>query len=431
MLIWYQPKPNEVNFLPWLEHYLERRRRSRWYLYGGAAVIVVLGLVALAWVYINLLQVQADVQRQVADGVQQLQVQRRNVWAGSLEQRRIEQSLIIQAQQEFQAWLPVQELSRLLMILAPDQQLVSWQWQPIREGQQVVFAITGQGPWQQWWQDALNVWPSIHMEALGPEGDGWKFEARYLLPIMPLSLPEGHTGVMPTLAPFALQLIPQPLSVDADGDVEFQPIAHITSQVAKYGKSLEIARGQGVQVKMQLDSAHWARLAPLPGLIGWNLQHLSIQQTSSVQWQVLMQWLPSSDSAPSSLLRLAPSAAVQAKTRAGIEHYAQTLQSKTLPTSMPSIGQASQEVLEKIGPALGTPQRADDLEFIGYSQQQSQVPVAWIKSLSSGRLLRAEVGDQIDGWRVSAIGAQGVHLIRRQQVIMLERRCLTGVCRND
>ena len=122
---------------------------------------MILGMAAFGWLYFNLLQAQAGVQRQVSEGVQQLHVQQQQRWAGSLERRRIERGQAIQAQQNFHAWLPVQELSCLLKILIPKQHLVSWQWQSMREG-----------PWQQWWQEALKVWPPIHMKALGPEGDG-------------------------------------------------------------------------------------------------------------------------------------------------------------------------------------------------------------------------------------------------------------------
>ena len=249
MLIWYQPKPNEVNFLPWLEHYLEKRRRSRLVLYVSAAVILLLGLGALGWLYVNLLQARAGMLQQVSEGRQQLQVLQRKIWAGSLEKRRIEHRSIIEAQKKFYSWLPVQELSRLLITLAPNQQLVSWQWQPIREGQQVMYKITGQDPWQHWWQDTLSLWPSMHLVALGPEGDGWKLKARYLLPIMPL--PVVYATETPKLETFALQLRPQPLSAYTGEDKEFEPIAYITGQVTRYGKSLEIVHGQrdqGVQV---------------------------------------------------------------------------------------------------------------------------------------------------------------------------------------
>tara|TARA_B110000503_G_scaffold95979_1_gene144429 strand:- start:3727 stop:4986 length:1260 start_codon:yes stop_codon:yes gene_type:complete len=417
VLTWYRPKPNEVNFLPWLEHYLERRRGKRLFFYGCAVAVVVLGMAAFGWLYFNLLQVQAGVQRQVSEGVQQLHVQQQQMWASSLERRSIDRGQVIQAQQNFHAWLPVQELSRLLKILTPKQHLVSWQWQSMREGRQVEFSITGKGSWQHWWQEALKVWPPIHMRAVGPEGDGWKFEARYLLPIMPLTLPVGNTSVMTALKPFALQLTPKPL-VNGAG-VKGESIEYMTRQLAKYGQGIEIVRGQGVQVKMHLNSTQWADLAPLPNALGWNLQHLSIEQASSEQWQVIMQWLPSSDTEVSYLLRLAPSASVQARTRAIIEHYSQGPQGQAL---------AAQAIPESISPAPGKPDLAGGLQVIGYSQQQDEVPVIWIKSSLTGQLQRAEVGHYIDGWRLLSIGAQGVRLTRGQKVIMLQRHCLIGVC---
>jgi hypothetical protein len=417
VLTWYRPKPNEVNFLPWLEHYLKRRRSKRLFLYGCSAAVMMLGMAAFGWLYFDLLQVQAGVQRQVSEGMQHLHVQQQQMWAGSLERRRIERGQAIQAQQNFHALLPVQELSRLLKILTPKQHLVSWQWQSMREGRQVDFAITGQGPWQRWWQEALKVWPPIHMKTVGPEGDGWKFEARYLLPVMPLALPVGNPPLMATLTPFALQLTPKPLIDGAS--VEGESIEYMTRQLAKYGQGIEIVRGQGVQVKMYLNYTQWADLAPLPNVLGWNLQHLSIQQASSEQWQVIMQWLPSSDAEVSYLLRLTPSASVQARTRDIIEYYSQGLQSQALE---------AQAIAESISPALGKVELAEGLQFIGYSQQQDQVPVVWIKSSLTGQLLRAEIGHYIDGWRVLSIGVQGVRLTRGQQVIMLQRHCLTGVC---
>ena len=284
MLVWYRPKPNEVNFLPWLEHYIEWRRRKRLFLYSSALVVIMFGLAAFGLLYFNLLQLQANVQRQVLEELEQLRAQQQRLWSDSLERRLIERDWAMQAQQEFNAWLPMQELSRLLMMLEPQQQLVSWQWQPTNSGQQVVFTVMGHGQWQRWWQDALKVWPSIHMEALGPEGDGWKFEARYLLVPKPLSVPSHNVAAVPASQSFALQLTPQPLSVGVG--VEVEPIASMIRQVAKYGQGVEVVRGQGMQIKMRLDFTQWASLAPLPSASGWRLQGLSIQQTPTRQWQV-------------------------------------------------------------------------------------------------------------------------------------------------
>ena len=424
MLVWYRPKPNEVNFLPWLEHYIEWRRRKRLFLYSSALVVIMFGLAAFGLLYFNLLQLQANVQRQVLEELEQLRAQQQRLWSDSLERRLIERDWAMQAQQEFNAWLPMQELSRLLMMLEPQQQLVSWQWQPTNSGQQVVFTVMGHGQWQRWWQDALKVWPSIHMEALGPEGDGWKFEARYLLVPKPLSVPSHNVAAVPASQSFALQLTPQPLSVGVG--VEVEPIASMIRQVAKYGQGVEVVRGQGMQIKMRLDFTQWASLAPLPSASGWRLQGLSIQQTPTRQWQVSMQWLSDSDILPSYyMLRLAPTAAVKTKIHRSMQNYAQAFQTETLPTQTAP----AQKLLVKINPVPDKLQLANSLQFIGHSQQQGHVPVAWIKSLPSGRLLRAELGHQIDGWCVSFIGAQGVHLTQGQQVIILERRCLAGVCR--
>ena len=108
MLVWYRPQPNEVNFSPWLEGYLSARRRKRQCLYGSALGMVMLSVGALVWLYFNLLQAQAGVHRNMAQGAQHLQVQ-----------------------QAFDAWWPVHQLSRVLITLQPYQQLVSWQWQSI------------------------------------------------------------------------------------------------------------------------------------------------------------------------------------------------------------------------------------------------------------------------------------------------------------
>ncbi len=62
MLVWYQPKPNEVNFLPWIEHHLSRRRRKRLFLYGSVVTIIMLGLVAFGVLYVNLTHAQTDAQ---------------------------------------------------------------------------------------------------------------------------------------------------------------------------------------------------------------------------------------------------------------------------------------------------------------------------------------------------------------------------------
>jgi len=418
MLVWYQPKPNEVNFLPWLEHHLARRRRKRLFLYGSAVIVVILGLVAFGVLYANLIQAQTDAQGQVSQGVKQIHAKQQGVWAGSLEQRHIELGQVIKAQEQFQAWQPGQELSRLLMILQPNQQLNSWHWQPMDAGHQVVLAITGQDQWQAWWQEALKMWPSIQMEALGAEGDGWAIEARYLLP--PTSSPLGNAVRVPASQSFALQLTPYPLSAGVEAD----PISSLTRQVEKYGHGLEIVRGQGLQVKVQLNSTQWADLAPLPSAAGWRLNDLSIQQIASGNWRVSMQWLPNNDGVPSYLRRPAHSAVAQALTHERIQHYAQARHAKTLPTQTTAIHLE----LADIAPLYNELQREDSFQFTGYSKQQGQIAAAWVKSLVNGSLVRVEVGDVLEGWRVSAIGPLGVNLTMGQTLLILERHCLTGAC---
>ena len=418
MLVWYQPKPNEVNFLPWIEHHLSRRRSKRLFLYGSVVTIIMLGLVAFGVLYVNLTHAQTDAQWHVSQGMNQLQAKQQGLWADSLEQRHMKLGQVIKAQEQFQAWLPGQELSQLLMMLQPDQLLNSWHWQPIDAVHQVAFAVTGHGQWQAWWQEALIVWPSMQMEALGAEGDGWRIEARYLL--SQTSLPLGDAVTMPTSQSFALQLTPAPLSAG----VEAEPISSMTQKVAKYGQGLEIVRGQGFNVKMQLDSSQWAGLAPLPSAAGWKLNDLSIQQIPSGHWRVSMQWSPNNDNSPPYLLRPAPSVVAQALTRDRIQHYAQARYAKTLPAQAKAI----QAELANISPLHNELQAEDIFQFVGYSQQQGKIAVAWVKSLVNGRLVRVKVGDLLEGWHVSAIGPQGINLTMGQQLLMLERLCLTGVC---
>jgi len=418
MLVWYQPKPNEVNFLPWIEHYLARRRRKRLFLYGSVVMIAMLGVAAFGVLYANLIHAQTDAQCHVSQGAKQLQAKQQGLWADSLEQRHMKLGQAIKAQEKFQAWLPGQELSQLLMLLQPDQQLNSWHWQPMDAGHQVVFAVTGQGQWQVWWQEVLKVWPSMQMEALGTEGDGWTIEARYLL--SPTPLPLGSAVSVLTSQSFALQLTPDPLSASVEGE----PISSMTHKVAKYGQGLEIVRGQGFQVKVQLDSTQWADLAPLPSAAGWRLNDLSIQQIPSGHWQVSMQWLPNNDNLPSYFLRPAPSAVAQVLTHERIQHYAQARHAKTLPTQTTAI----QVELANISPLYNELSGEDMFQFIGYSQRQGKIAVAWVKSLVNGRMVRVEVGDPLEGWRVSAISPQGVSLTMGQQLLILERICITGVC---
>ena len=273
MLVWYRPQPNEVNFLPWLEGYLSARRRKRQCLYGSALGMVMLSVGALVWLYFNLLQVQAGVHRHMAEGAQHLQVQQQRWWDASLHQRRLEWGQVQQGQQAFDAWWPVHQLSRVLITLQPYQQLVSWQWQSINTGQQVVFTITGGGRWQDWWQRAVKVWPFLQVQALRPKPDGWTLEARYLIPALPLSLPSKTPLAAPPAHVFAIQLTPQSLSAAGVG-TKVEVLGSMMRQVANYGQGIEIVRGQGVQIKMRLDASHWAGLAPLPSAPGWQLQDL-------------------------------------------------------------------------------------------------------------------------------------------------------------
>ena len=90
MLIWRQPKPNQVNFSPWIEYYLVSRRHMRLLLYGSAMVIILLGLAAGGILYWNLFQMQSQVRRQVNLGAQELQFQQQRAWAESAPQRRMQ-----------------------------------------------------------------------------------------------------------------------------------------------------------------------------------------------------------------------------------------------------------------------------------------------------------------------------------------------------
>ena len=434
MLVWYRPQPNEVNFSPWLENHLISRRRKRQFLYGSALGMVMLSASVMAWLYFNLLQVQAGVHRHLAQGAQHLQVQQQRWWDESLYQRRLDWVHMQQGQQAFDAWWPVHQLSRLLIILQPYQQLVSWQWQPIKTGQQVVFTVTGRGHWQDWWQRAVKVWPSLHVEALRPKPDGWTLEARYLITAMPLMLPPSAPLAVPAAPIFAIQLTPQSLSSVAATSAgnEVKALGSMMRQVARYGQRAEILQGQGVQIKIRLDAPHWAGLAPLPSAPGWRLQNLSLQQTPTQQWLVFMQWLPKHDQHAVFELRQAPTTELQARTYGSIDYYAQAFQDapSPLPSPSPLHGQAPplQRPLATIDPARGKVQLAEDVVFIGYSQQQGKAPVAWFKVLLTGELLRAQVGHQIDNWRVSAIGAQGVHLTLGQQSVTLKHPCLKEEC---
>ena len=129
MLVWRQPKPNQVNFSPWLEYYLVSRRHMRLLLYGSAMVIILLGLAAGGILFWNLFQMQSQVRRQVNLGAQELQLQQQRAWAESAPQRRMQLQQVMQGQQDFYAWWPAQHLSTLLAQLESSQRLKSWHWQ--------------------------------------------------------------------------------------------------------------------------------------------------------------------------------------------------------------------------------------------------------------------------------------------------------------
>jgi hypothetical protein len=165
-------------------------------------------------------------------------------------------------------------------------------------------------------------------------------------------------------------------------------------------------------------------MAPLPSATGWWLKEFSIMQIPSGPWQISMRWLPSSAASFFQPFTPVPSALEQALTLQGIQHYAQAFYAKTVPT---------QAIAMQVGVSNISLHRkkwhiADNFQFIGYSQQQGKIAVAWIKSLDNGRLMRVEVNDSLEGWRVSDISGQGVNLTKGQQWLMLKRLCRTGVC---
>ena len=443
MLVWRQPKPNQVNFSPWLEYYLVSRRHMRLLLYGSAMVIILLGLAAGGILFWNLFQMQSQVRRQVNLGAQELQLQQQRAWAESAPQRRMQLQRVMQGQQDFYAWWPAQHLSTLLAQLESSQRLKSWHWQMGSTHQSVVFTIVGEGHWQGGWQKILNLWPSLRLQELGPEDRGWRFEASYLIaPIAPLnsieaSMSSNHIPKGPPTQSFDLQLTPPALddtfsfstkasSTKVKTQVALGTITELTHQAEKYGQGVEFVRGQGVQLKMRLNAQQWSSLAPLPSAVGWRLQAVTVQQTLLGQWLISIQWLPGID-APTDFLRVAPSAEIQAKIQSNIHYYAQTFETQAVLSSnlTPQMPLSS---LEPFQPQL---QPVNEFQFLGYSQQQDQVPVAWIKSLLTNQLSRAEVGHQIDGWHVSHINAQRVHLTRGTNDLTLKRACIVGVCKHE
>jgi hypothetical protein len=451
MLVWRQPKPNQVNFSPWLEYYLVSRRHMRLLLYGSAMVIILLGLAAGGILFWNLFQMQSQVRRQVNLGAQELQLQQQRAWAESAPQRRMQLQRVMQGQQDFYAWWPAQHLSTLLAQLESSQRLKSWHWQMGSTHQSVVFTIVGEGHWQGGWQKILNLWPSLRLQELGPEDRGWRFEASYLIapissiPPKPLldfidvSGSSNHILQGLPIQSLDLQLTPPALddtfsfspsakasSTKVKTQVALGAITELTHQAEKYGQGVEFVRDQGVQLKMRLNAQQWSSLAPLPSAVGWRLQAVTVQQTLLGQWLISIQWLPSIE-APSDFLRVAPSDEIQATIQSNMHYYAQTFQTQAVL----SADLTPQTPLGSIEPAQPQSQPASELQFVGYSQHQGQVPVAWIKSLLTNQLSRAKAGHQIDGWHVFHINAQRVHLIRGPHDLTLKRYCLVGVCKHE
>lgn len=434
MLIWQQPQANQVNFLPWLEHHLMAKRRQRLFLYGASILLLTLTLIALTYLHLQLLQVQATTQRQVIHGAQQIKLQQQRWWAKSEDQRRTQWQQDRHAQQAFYGWWSVQELAQLLTMLEPQQRLLSWHWQPSATGRQVIFAFSGRGQWQLWWQKALKVWPSLRLEALNPDAQGWKFEASYLLTSVASDWPVPTATLVPLRSSLALQLRPPPFATNkvASINAEAEALVSMTRQVAAYGKDIALERGQGVQLSMRLNPSQWPDLAPLPSAKGWHLQKFSILKIPSQQWQVAMQWLPSHENLPADALRSAPSLGLQATIYADIKQYAQAVKGQILAEKKlpPQVLSVSAEAAQT-NSGSSRQQLIKDLKFIGFSQPQGQAASAWLKSLSNPHILRVKVGHQIKGWRVFSIKVLQMRLRRDQQLILLKRACTTGVCQYD
>ena len=445
MLVWYQPKANEVNFLPWLEHAIAHQRRKRTWLYSAVAATVLLGLAWFGVLYAGLQQAQADLQQQLSNSSVQLQLLQRSVWASSLERRHKQWLQAVERQRQFNAWMPMAQLSKLLMQLntlsglVSEPKLVSWQWQPANAAQlelqhQVVFTIAGQKPWQAWWQQALKVWPTMHMETLEPKAVGWHLKASYTL--QPQTILKGTAALLivenshsiSSPKTFDLQLTPPPYDGIRPNSVNSinrpameQSFSAMASQLEKYGQNVQMTRSQSVQANLKLGPSQWALLAPIPSADGWWLQGLSIDQAPSNQWQVSMQWLPhnepSSNVVPVEPFSEAAQEASHTSTQSSIKRYANLFEVKNLEPQSDPPSKTSPKVVAKA------------FEFVGFSAQPGKVWVAWLRSLTDGSLVQVEVGHIVDGWRVSSVGAQGVSLTLGSQQMWLPRACLIGVCK--
>ncbi|MCO4838285.1 MAG: hypothetical protein KC426_09390 [Oceanospirillaceae bacterium] len=454
MLVWYQPMPNEVNFLPWLVQRIAHKRRKKLWLYAVMVGFISLNMAWFGVLYTDLLQAQTQLQQQLKQGSTHLQKQQQIAWAGSQEERQKKWHQTMDEQRHLNAWVPAMQLSKLLMQLhkptlahtRAGTQLLNWQWQPINDGRlgaySVVFTITGQEPWQAWWQQALTVWPSIRMEALEPVNDGWLLKAGYIIQAQPK--PEPKSQIQSSLAPsiippavpsdFALQLTPPDIADAANSKnttIKGEPFADLARQLEKYGQALNITRSQGVQTSVVLPSAAWVLLAPLPSAQGFWLQSLSIDQAPVAKWKVAMHWIPNND-APALMFAFSErgqsSQHIKNSTHERIHAYAQREHAATLQAQIPLPQSASPQTT--LMPVLNNQKDSitKQLEFIGYSAQQESVSVVWLRSRNNGHLIQAKVGSVIDGWRVSNIHPKGVSLTLGQQQMTLVPTCFTGVC---
>ena len=447
MMYWLKPGANEVNFLPWQAQFKKINERRRFW---ALAIVIIFGawaIAILAFGYTRYEETKLSLDKFLILTKADLKQAQHQEWARSLPSRKKQRPIdALDRQRNFQAAFVLLQLNDLISQLNKVNQtdadsainLDHWLWQASSEAKtsSIVFTVSGQDAWQDWWRKAVIVWPSLRIESLTPKDSGWALKASHHSRDVadpkapPPKLAQKNeiatkTATQDNLA-FTLQLTP-PVIAESVQLERANPSAllNLVEALNKYPK-LSWEHNQTTKVHIDLGANELANFHRIPTSNSLWLQSFEFKKVGLNQWRISINWGPKQGVFSPLRMPLASFSAQINESKSAFKTYVelQALVAQEEPAS------DSMLLVEPIQSAVNDVNPALHLSFIGYSKMANAEQLSWLKPKDGEKLVFVEIGDLVEGWRVMSAHSQSLVLELDSRQIKLIRSCdaLAGVC---